>query len=143
MTGFAVMSTAVLAGFVALYLYVLATDPGPYPPTFSISLGNNILITAAKEQGGDIVVFNRGTPYVGSALSIKGRNEAVNIGGWDKYGIYYRRVRHVGEKDWFTLMISLWYPIIGFSIAPIIFIIILGRRRYDQADGNPVIRENI
>lgn len=40
-------------------------------------------------------------------------------------GIYYTHMFHIVDKkwDWWTLMISLWYPIIIFSILPAIFVV--------------------
>jgi len=41
------------------------------------------------------------------------------------YGIYFRDTSHAIDKEhnWWTLMISLWYPIILFGILPAIFVI--------------------
>ena len=40
------------------------------------------------------------------------------------YGIYFRDTSHTIDKahNWWTLMISLWYPIIFFGILPAIFV---------------------
>ncbi len=42
--------------------------------------------------------------------------------GWIGYGIYYRVISDATSKvTWWTLMISIWYPIILFGILPAIF----------------------
>lgn len=41
------------------------------------------------------------------------------------YGIYFRDTNHTVDRkhNWWTLMISLWYPIILFGILPAIFLV--------------------
>jgi hypothetical protein len=48
-------------------------------------------------------------------------SETVFVG----HGIYFWEMKHTVEKkwSWWTLMISLWYPIILFGILPAIFLV--------------------
>ena len=51
-------------------------------------------------------------------------DKTINDTTLDFCGIYFDHIKHTVEKDqnWWTLMISFWYPIIIFSILPIVFV---------------------
>lgn len=53
------------------------------------------------------------------------KNDQTSETHFRGYGIYYFDMSHSIDKDktWWTLVISLWYPIILFSILPAIFVI--------------------
>ncbi|MBU6410189.1 MAG: hypothetical protein KGR98_07360 [Verrucomicrobia bacterium] len=53
------------------------------------------------------------------------------------YGIFFSRIFHSVDKaqNWWTLMISLWYPIIIFAILPCVLVIKALRARLVSASG--------
>jgi hypothetical protein len=89
-----------------------------------ISLGENVHISVTKRVGGGLVCFNQDTPYTGSIIKFAGDN-TINETGFTGAGIYFRHITHAVEKDknWWTLIISLWYPVIAFGILPLVFLI--------------------
>jgi hypothetical protein len=122
------VSAIFFLGFLSLYAYVWIGNPNPHSNESGIhwshvSLGYNINIAVTKLWGGNLVFFNQSMPYTGSIISMAG-DKSVNEIGWDGWGTYFRHITHTleKEKDWWTLMISLWYPIIIFGIPPSVFI---------------------
>jgi len=112
-------------GFVGLYIYAQIADPYKSPITCPhISFGNNVNATVTKNWGGNVIFFNQEVYYSGSIISFAG-DKTVSEVGWDGPGIYFRSIRHIVRKDWdqWTLMINFWYPIVIFSILPLIFFI--------------------
>jgi hypothetical protein len=51
-------------------------------------------------------------------------NDRIHLTSFDGYGIHYYVIAHTIERDktWWTLMISLWYPIVFFGILPSVFL---------------------
>lgn len=66
-----------------------------------------------------------GTGTHSTAMMGCSENDQTGETYFDGYGIFYCDIFHSIDKDktWWTLMISLWYPIFIFSILPIIFAI--------------------
>ena len=121
-------STVLFVGFVSLYIYAQIANPHLHldtPDIFypHVSLGENVNVTVTKDWSGDLIFFNQNVPYSGSIVSMAG-DKTVNVTGCDGWGIYFRSIKHTTRKDWdqWTLMISLWYPIILFGILPTIFV---------------------
>jgi hypothetical protein len=50
--------------------------------------------------------------------------DGVTVNGFTGYGIYYRLIKDPARSDsWWTLMFSVWHPIVIFSILPLLFFI--------------------
>lgn len=133
--------------FGAIYAYVWITDSNPQVSeagihwsyisiarakplngtnasgTYVYDGGDHAHVAVTKEWGGNLVVFNQNMPYTGGIISFTGDN-TVNETGFTGFGLYFRHITHTVEKDkdWWTLMISLWYPIAIFAIFPLVFV---------------------
>jgi len=111
-------------GFAGLYIYALIADPHPTMSRSStscphVSFSDNFNVTVIKHWGGNVVFFNQEVPFFGGSF---GQTESEK--GWDGCGIYFRIVKDTRRADnWWTLMISLWYPIVIFCVLPLIFLI--------------------
>ncbi|MEI9863238.1 MAG: hypothetical protein WDN00_01485 [Limisphaerales bacterium] len=115
------ISTAFFLIFVGLAIYAWTIKPSlrsePYFPIFS-----GVKITATELWGGNVIFFNQEAPYTGSIVSLG--DDGVIVNGCTGYGIYYRLIKDPARTDsWWTLMFSLWYPVVTFSILPLIFLI--------------------
>ena len=70
-----------------------------------------------------LVFFNeREGPYRGSLITIVGdpNPPVVTRVDWEFPRIYYRHIRSDDAVTW-TLMVSLWYPLILFAIGPFVW----------------------
>ena len=125
---FAWVSTALFAVFVGLYIYAwvcdpnlypMYSDPPPRPFFFHIPLGNATM-SVDKYDGGQVVFYNGPKPNDGT---MSGSSDDQT--GWGFYGMEcgLMRVNDPVVKTWWTLRISLWYPIIIFGILPAIFVV--------------------
>lgn len=68
-----------------------------------------------------LVFFNQNEgPYRGSLITVEGdpRPPVVSSFDWEFPRIYYRHIRRDDSIEW-TLMVSLWYPLIVFAIGPV------------------------
>ena len=85
--------------------------------------GNNFHIAVTTSWGGKLILMNQCMPSEGVMLGADVA-ETIKRSGWDNFGIRFIHIIHSVEKDknWWTLMISLWYPIVIFGILPSIFI---------------------
>jgi hypothetical protein len=121
------VSTALFLGFASLSFYLWIFDPNPgngEPPMHwrHISLGHDINLAASNSEGGEsLYLFNGPMP---NGTTMLGPTDTVT-GGWDRgYGIYFLSIYDAASKwTWWTLIISLWYPIILFGILPAIFVV--------------------
>jgi hypothetical protein len=118
------ISAALFLGFLIAYLYAEIADPLSniltHPESCPhISFGN-VKITVEKQGlGGCVIFFNQEIPN--GRTTFGWVDKEIN---WDDYGIYFRLVKVPALTDsWWTLMISFWYPIIIFSILPLLFLI--------------------
>jgi hypothetical protein len=144
----AIVSGIWLAGFLCLYAYVWIVDPNPskngnaplwtsisighnsssYPTnitgTFVFDGGNTLHISATKLWGGNLVFFNQAMPYTGGVIGFSGdtKNRVTGVNG---FGVYFRHIVDPTNqsKNWWTLMVNIWYPIIAFGILPAIFLV--------------------
>lgn len=128
-TNSACASAILFFGFAGLYAYAWLANPNPQADKSGIhwsyvSFGNGLHIAVTKEFGGNVVFFNQNMPYQGSIITLAGDN-TVGETGFTGAGIYFRHIIHTVEtdKNWWTLMISLWYPIIVFAVLPLVFVI--------------------
>src|ERR1700744_852874 len=146
---FAWFSAMLFLGFLSLYVYVWIENPNPKPSSAGmqwscISFGhvmkplvrpnglptgtyiyddNGPRVAVTKEFGGSFVFFNQAIPFFGGTIGFAD-TKAVDEKGWDVYGIYFRVVKDNNRADsWWTFIISFWYPLIIFSIWPILFMV--------------------
>ncbi|MES1181134.1 MAG: hypothetical protein ABUL66_04660, partial [Verrucomicrobiota bacterium] len=125
------ISTALFIVFAGLYIYAWIFSPNlyayPNPSFLHVSLGD-VRVAVDKLEGGEIAFFNG--PIPNSTTSTGPRNNTTNEKEWAGYGIYFRWIKDVNRPDsWWTLMVSLWYPIILFGILPAIFVVKKWRKR--------------
>jgi len=77
-------------------------------------------MTADKYDGGQVVLFNQSIPN--DTTSTGPRNKTISEKGWEGYGISFRLIKDFSQPDnWWTLRVSLWYPVIFFAILPAIY----------------------
>jgi hypothetical protein len=128
------ISTAFFLGCICLYLFLLIFNPDPsvfnpsaakgeFPMHYRhLPLGFDAKISISNAEDQKWLVFFNG-PYPNDTTTL-GPTDTLK-GGWDRgYGIYYLVIYDSASRwTWWTLMISLWYPIILFGILPAIFVI--------------------
>ena len=88
--------------------------------TRSTSLLGSSFVTI---DDGSIWLHSAKVPYRGSILTVSGDPDAVEISGFDAFGIYWRFIKQksIGYSGW-TLRISIWY----LWLATVFTIILLG-----------------
>lgn len=100
----------------------------------SFSLRDNFHISLYR-KGDDcrLAFFNvKDYPYTGSIVGFGGEWPKT-IGFGDFLGIYYRHHSLSSEGDiWWTLCISLWWPVVLFSISPSLFLYRKHRDHYKK-----------
>lgn len=107
---------------VILYALVRVVDPTPLKWWPHVSLGNAIHISVINRFWGcNLVFYNGDLPYLGSIISFDG-DKTITEKGCTGCGIYLRLIKNTNVgKTWFTLIVSLWYPIAIFGILFIFF----------------------
>jgi hypothetical protein len=115
------ISTMLFFGFVGLCVFTLFSNPNPNLDWSYISLGKDFHVAITKNWGGNLVFFNEERPYTGSIIKFAG-DKTINEWGLNGWGIYFRHIENSVQKSiWWTLMISLWWPIILFGMLPAIY----------------------
>lgn len=105
---------------ILLCLCVIAFTAGfvTNPWRHYISLGNSLHL-GVWNRGVDsrVVVFNDSHygPYRGSIITLQDSATPLRTEFGDTCGIYFRHFEWTGSSLW-TLMVSIWYPIIGLAI---------------------------
>ena len=112
-------ASAILLG-ITLALCVSAYWVNPYG--HHVSIGPNFHIGVYDGSGdydiGRIAVFTHPHgPYTGGMIGVVGGRSPSLVGFGDTAGVYFRYFNHSNPKNW-TLMVSLWYPLIFFSVLP-------------------------
>ncbi|MDB5392332.1 MAG: hypothetical protein JWM11_7978 [Planctomycetaceae bacterium] len=105
-----------------LFLCGFAANPWEHYLSFNKSFHVGVW---NREFDSRIVFFNDAEygPYRGSLIGLEGSDPSLDpqIRAFgDTWGIYYRDLRWPDERLW-TLMVSLWYPIILFALPPIMW----------------------
>lgn len=117
----AYVSIAFFAVLIGIYICAWIFDPNSGEPPMHwrhISLGHDINLGASNVEDREWLVFYNG-PYPNDTTML---GPTDTITGYEGYGIYYHVIHKSATKvTWWTLMISLWYPIILFGILPAIF----------------------
>jgi len=65
-------------------------------------------------------------------------DKTVSEKGWDGCGIYFRIVKDTKKTDnWWTFMVSLWYPVIIFGVLPAVYVVqkLRGTKPAAQSEG--------
>jgi hypothetical protein len=138
LTTCACVSAICCIGFLSLYLYAQIFDPQTNITKSSIScphisLGNSVNATVIKDQGGFIVFFNESVPYTGSIIG-PGGDKGVTETGWGSCGIAFEEIKYaVDNHIYWTLMISIWHPIIVSFIFLIVCVVQKLRRTKPKA----------
>ncbi|MEK6259077.1 MAG: hypothetical protein AABP62_10725 [Planctomycetota bacterium] len=86
-----------------------------------------------------LVFFNRNEgPYRGSLITVEGDPHPPVVTGvdWEFPRIYYRHIRWDDSLTW-TLMVSLWYPLILFAIGPLIWGVSRWRHSHAKVEPKP------
>jgi hypothetical protein len=102
--------------FASLYSYAWIRRPNPLVPSSMLHLTKSLGIFVTKDWGGQVAIYNKDGPYLGSMLG-----NAKIVGGWDGLGTYYRRITVFQDpkEDWRTFMFSIWYALAIFGIPPL------------------------
>lgn len=117
----AYISAILFLGFICLYIIVWFLNPNQNLDWSYFSLGKDFHIAITKNWGGNFVFFNQDSPYTGSIIKFAG-DKTIKEWGLTGWGIYFRHIDNSVQKSvWWTLMISLWYPIIMFGALPVIY----------------------
>lgn len=128
-----VISTALLAG--TLFLFVATNFLNPWD--HYLTLGPSFHVGVWKGGDGSAIVFFNDAehgPYRGSITGLVGYVDPtlVHKSGFGlSYGIYYRYFQWTHATLW-TLMVSLWYPLVAFSILPAAWYYRFARRKRTQ-----------
>jgi len=99
----------------------------------SFSLRDDFHISLYGKGNGCHLAFftEKNYPYTGSVIKL-GEMEWPKIRGFGySWGIYYRHFTWPEEKQW-TLYISLWWPVVLFSILPGLFLYRKHRDHYKR-----------
>jgi hypothetical protein len=119
------ISIALFFGFMSLFVYLWIFNPNPIsgePPMHwhHISLGQDVNLSASGVESHESLLFFNG-PMPNDTTMFGSNVKETFYEGW---GIYFKLINNTAMKiTWWTLMISLWYPIIIFAILPTIFMI--------------------
>lgn len=104
----------------------------------SISIADDFHIGVWSGFAGDtlgrLVLFSdtESGPYHGSVIALRGADGELSppldrqVKWGDAYGIYYRYFRWSDGRSLWTLMVSLWYPLLLFAALPVVWV---ARRR--------------
>jgi hypothetical protein len=106
------------------------------PRKHFVSIGNSFHISVSNiGLDSRIVFFNDSDygPYRGSIISIADGPQPKSVGIGDAWGLYYRHFEWPAQRLW-TLMISLWYPIVLFAM---MLVVSLWRRNTVSKNANP------
>lgn len=125
-----VISTALLAG--TLFLFLRSWENPSTTPFFSVTSSFHIGIWHGAD-GPNIAFFNNAEygPYRGSLIGLEGvvDPDLLRVSHFGmSYGVYYRYFQWTHTTLW-TLMISMWYPLVAFSILPATWYYRFARRK--------------
>jgi cytochrome oxidase Cu insertion factor (SCO1/SenC/PrrC family) len=123
---FAYISAVLFLGFVGLLIFAVVANPRIQMDSSNIncphiSFGGGVNFTVTKDNGGNLILFNQNLPFFGGTIALAGDKTTTET-GWDGFGIYFRIVKDAKVvSNWWTFMISLWYPIVITTILPTFF----------------------
>ena len=90
-----------------MWAWLIPNDSKPY----NISICYGIKASVSKEFGGLVYIFNQDQPYTTGSL-VMGKVEE-----WGGLGIGFIQIKDATPGDtWWTLSISIWYPILIFGV---------------------------
>lgn len=125
-----------LIAFCSLSVLLLAASFAIDPLQQRISLAADFHISLLR---GRVCFFNDAEygPYCGSIIGIVDEDGNTypplerEIAWGDSWGVYYRYFRWADSKLW-TLMVSLWWPIVVFGLPAVVCSGIWWRRRFQR-----------
>jgi hypothetical protein len=85
---------------------------------------HGITVTSRFHVGffdGGVWFYSDQWPYRGSIIQVDGQPPLLRQAGFDFSGIYYRIFRFPADSTW-SLVVSLWYPIVLSAILPALWI---------------------
>jgi hypothetical protein len=90
-----------------------------------ISLSQNIHVGVTKFWGGCLVIFNHTAPNRNVLYFVDEKN-GITQKSWSGYGLFFRSIKYANEheRDHWTLTFNLWWPMILFAAASIVFFMI-------------------
>jgi hypothetical protein len=127
------VSTVMLA--LTVLLFVTGYVIGPWSPTLSLRHDFHLRVWN-RGPNSRLVFFNDAEygAYCGSIIGLvdaDGVDRSLEREEWfDAWGIYYRFFQWPDYKLW-TLMVTLWYPIVLFAFAPGLRLLYLTWNRRD------------
>jgi hypothetical protein len=77
---------------------------------------------------GGLWFYSDQLPYHGSIIQLGDQPPILQKSGFDCPGVYYRYFRFPTNTIW-SVMISLWYPVVALAILPVIWM--FHRRRHN------------
>ena len=132
-----VVSAVMLAVSILLFLVGYVFNPWDYHVSFS---DDSYVGVWSRGLDSRLVIFNDAEygPYLGSIIGLVGadgniyppieREEAYG----DSLGVYYRAFQWADSTFW-TLMVTLWYPVALFAIMPIANVLYSAIRRQSRS----------
>jgi hypothetical protein len=134
----AVVSLTAFLVSMMLTIYVWTVNPNPLKHWSYVRLGGEIHVAVINRWGSNVVFYNEDMPYLGDVISVDDRPK-ISERGWSGCGIYLRLIKNIDiGATWWTFMISLWYPIVFFSISSVICLFVLkNARRQKERVGGP------
>jgi len=114
------VSGVFVAFTIVLWLATFVVSPWHHYVSFTRNFHVSVWSGVTGDTLGRLVIFNSADygPYIGSSIVRPERD--VEFG--DTFGIYYRYFHWPSYGTLWTLMLSLWYPLILFSILPGVWI---------------------
>lgn len=130
-----IISTALLAG--TLFLVARSWENPSTTPYFSVAPSFHIGIWQGGDVAPSVAFFNNAEygPYRGSLIGLHGvvDPDLLRVSHFGRaYGIYYRYFQWTHTTLW-TLMVSMWYPLVAFSILPATWYYHFARRKRTAA----------
>ncbi len=132
----AVISLVLACGFLFICAYSFACDPLYKEPTRYIAITQNVNITVTKHwSGGSLVIFNTELPYLRNITSGIAGYDTSTSGGFNFVGISYSVFKKSSMPGpWWSVIISLWYPIVLSGAVPMFWLV---RRKRDKKQLSP------
>jgi len=119
-----------------LYSWIAATEQEDL--MCRISFDARFSMAIIGRWGESLIVFNQRDPYLGGFYGVTGGSK-IQVTRLDYYGVYFRKIIDPSINDsWWTVMISLWYPISFFGIIVSLLLLkrLKGIRPFTKSVGN-------
>lgn len=99
-----------------------------------ISIVKCFSLAFMSEHGGYLALYNQDLPNNGSAM-FGADDKSIRIMAWGGFGIYFRLVRNtnIPPSNWWTVMVSIWYPVFIVGNLVLLFVLKLRSRALAKA----------